>query len=248
MRSEADVQKFIENRDHVLTLLVDKTEDVQLSGKVKQFTFGDTILLAMRCNESSLMSQHCRQFILVLRKFLVDSLNRGLFLRGSLSIGFHYSDEKSNTVLGPAVDDAAGWYEQADWIGLHVTPLASMKIEEWREAEKGPKDHLVIDYDVPIKGESQRLKAVNWPKVLFVKELAPSDARVRPRRYLLERLTVRDIPRGVESKYSNTMKFFDHVVKMQKLKPLPAIVQRLAPRKSTRSGIDETWYQPRDIG
>jgi hypothetical protein len=38
-------------------------------------------------------------------------------------------DEKSNTVMGDAIADAAQWYEKSDWIGVHFTPRSYMQLK-----------------------------------------------------------------------------------------------------------------------
>lgn len=46
----------------------------------------------------------------------------GIFLRGCISIGDFYESQKM--ILGPAIDEAAQYYEIANWIGVHLAPSA----------------------------------------------------------------------------------------------------------------------------
>lgn len=41
-------------------------------------------------------------------------------MRGAVSYGRNYHEDTQ--VFGPAVEESAAWYEEADWIGLSATP------------------------------------------------------------------------------------------------------------------------------
>jgi len=49
-------------------------------------------------------------------------------LRGATSYGEFEVGE--NKFLGRAIDEAAAWYEQGDWIGVHLAPSAAFVYEE----------------------------------------------------------------------------------------------------------------------
>ncbi len=88
-----------------------------------------------------------------------DRLNLILF-RGAVSIGTFYADDQSNTIMGEAVSDAAAWHAEAEWIGIHATPRATLLLNSLLEREKDRKDWTMIDYDVPMKsGGTVPLKA-----------------------------------------------------------------------------------------
>jgi hypothetical protein len=146
---------------------------------------------------------------------------KGILFRGAISIGSFTVNEATNTVMGAAVTDAAAWYDRADWIGIVATPQASLLIQSVVEHEHKSLNHLFVDYAVPIKeGPALVLKAVNWPKAFFVAGLTPCEAGERQRAKCLALLAKNQVPRGTESKYFSTLKFFDHVVQSQNLKRL----------------------------
>ena len=124
----------------------------------------------------------------------------------------------NQTILGPAVSDAAAWYEQADWIGIHATPRATLFIQSLLEASSGKDlDHVLVDYDVPLKDRSTRkLKAINWPKGFYLQPLRPFGAGTT-RGLVLRALTARHVPKDTESKYFHALSFFAHVEKLQHL-------------------------------
>jgi hypothetical protein len=119
--------------------------------------------------------------------------------------------------MGPAVSDAAAWYDKADWIGINATPHATMYIQSLIEGSSTKLDHLIIDYDVPLKGTPSAVcvKTINWPKAFWVQGLRPAGTDTA-RAMLLRFLAQHQAPRGTESKYFNALKFFDYIVKNQK--------------------------------
>jgi hypothetical protein len=50
----------------------------------------------------------------VLGDLLRDALIQNIIFRGALSFGEYLIDKKSNSILGPAVNDVANWYEAFD--------------------------------------------------------------------------------------------------------------------------------------
>lgn len=210
MQTDQEIGRFLRAREKVLKDMQTKIEGVTFSTLPQTLTFGDTILVSAVSRNEALLKKDCDCLLRVLRKFLVYALSEGLFFRGVFSIGDHYRNADDGVILGPAIDDAAAWFEQADWIGIHATPHTSLRLEQWGWGAK-IKNFLVIDYDIPMKTGKMRLKAVNWPKCYLIDDLSPIDKNQDPRKHVLEQLTSRAIPRGVESKHYNTLEYFDYV-------------------------------------
>lgn len=220
--SDQEIETFLRSRENVMELLNEKIEEFpdKIDRKdIEIFTFNDTILIAYKTNSRQPSLRQIDPFFHILRKFLVDSLSHKILFRGSVAIGTFYVDCETNTVMGQAVTDAAAWYEKADWIGIHATPKATIVIQRWLERRSASKEHLMLDYDVPLKdGKSIRAKAVNWPKVFFVNSLTPCENGEKPKEKILQLLAEHAVPLGAERKYFNTLDFFDHAVKEIKKK------------------------------
>src|SRR6266403_219846 len=105
---------------------------------------------------------------------------------------------------------------KAEWIGAHATPRSTLVIQRWLEHNAKTKAHVMLDYAVPLKGGAfVRTKVVNWPKVFFVDSISPCEG-TEPKEKLLEFLAQHQVPWGTESKFNNTIAFFDHAVKQIK--------------------------------
>jgi len=197
-----------------------KAHAVLNTDRLSTFTFNDTIIFSLSAEREQLTTKEVSAFFLLLRKFMVDSLQKGILFRGSVALGSFYADKATNTVMGEAVTDAASWYSKADWVGIHATPRASIVLNGLLERENKTRDYAMVDYDVPMKGgPPMKLKAVNWPKALFVDGLTPEETRIAPKATALSWFGRQPIPAGAEGKCFNAIAFFDHVVARQKLTP-----------------------------
>src|SRR5688572_845853 len=112
--SDDEVQRFMESRQSVIGLLNQKIEDT--IGPIRRdrfdvFTFNDTVVVAYRTATEPAPGEIVA-FFQILRKFLVDSLGKGILLRGAVSIGSFFVDSPNNTIMGQAITDAAAWYNK----------------------------------------------------------------------------------------------------------------------------------------
>lgn len=168
-------------------------------------TFGDTILFTWNVGKDRVMKS-LWPVADWLQRILYLGLYRGLALRGAVSVGEYL--EAEDTVIGPAVADAAAWYEQADWFGAMLTPalkyhlitaidspgLSDMQCERW-----------FVEYDVPLKGGGKLKQwVVAWPYLVYASKKPPT-----PRATLATILWSFPKPKGTESKYENSFRFFE---------------------------------------
>jgi hypothetical protein len=139
----------------------------------------------------------------------VWAFEKGIFLRGVISVGDFWQAE--NLLIGPAVDEAAEWYEQPDWIGVSAAPSARFGIERMIEQRViGVSERIgnhFVHYAVPIKtlGPTNTW-ALAWPRYVF-----PKDQTLSARALLLAYFAQQSIGPGANSKYENALRFFDFV-------------------------------------
>jgi hypothetical protein len=104
-----------------------------------------------------------------------SALDHGFLFRGAVAFGDFYRGPNSRFLLGPAVDEAADWYTQADWAGIHLTPSTTR-----RPNPLNPRDEpsiaeapLLVTYPVPLKdGGSVNASALDW--TAFGRDRLPS--------------------------------------------------------------------------
>ena len=187
------------------------------SAKLERFVFQDTVIFVYESGDSTISIDEIVWFSHVLRTFEGGAFARQLLFRGAWAYGeFYLVSREANSVLGPAVRDAARWFERADWIGIHATPRTSMFVQSLIDATSRDIRFVLLDYDVPMKGGSKlNLKAINWPKNLHLRY--PNSDAQRIRGLLEESLVADPIPVDAERKHFHARAFFDYVMKDQGL-------------------------------
>jgi hypothetical protein len=214
-----ETDNFLQSRELVLNKLDERAKAGKIDKtRLRVFTFNDTVVIVyLAANGHGVTLEDVTVFGIRLRAFMMHSLQNRILFRGALSVGLFYGvDDKTNTIMGPAVSDAAAWYDQADWMGIQATPHASIFIQSLLEGSSA-HEYILADYDVPLKGgKSVNVKALNWPKAFYVEGLRPGGDQPT-RAMLLSFLAQHQAPKGTESKYFNTIAYFDAIVSQQEL-------------------------------
>jgi hypothetical protein len=177
------------------------------SDRTRIIGLGDTLIAAVHGNDSP--REQLEEIALTLTMLLTFGMMNGLFFRGAISYGrwweFDPPPPGSLHLLGPAVDEAAEWRDQAEWIGCALTPRAGFEWERSQNFDATNPAALYTDYPVPVKhGEPVGVLkwALNWPEQSGL-----------PRRDLLEALSKGSIPKVAAMKYVNTLSFYDEAWK-----------------------------------
>lgn len=135
-----ECEDFVRKRDEIMdeaskSYLLDKHHELlkyDLAPTISAI-FGDTLLFAWSFDGDKAASQPVALKFLAmwLAHFIWDGVKRQIFYRGAMSTGEILVNPGSNTVIGPAVVDAAAWYEQADWFGVIATPSFGIGIDHF---------------------------------------------------------------------------------------------------------------------
>lgn len=175
--------------------------------KLRPRFFGDSVLMTYEVQEEELMTEYLDKFLFILNCFVPTAMELGVLFRGALSIGRYI--EKQDVALGPAVTDAANWYEKPDFIGVIATPAASHCIKAaLAEDDAGdlsdfPLARYLVLYDVPISGGSTlRTYALNWVDALLA--IHCKIHKQAPLPWFYQRVKDFPVPPGTETKYANT--------------------------------------------
>jgi hypothetical protein len=206
--SKDELEQFLQARNQIVDLVAKLAEEqIKINPKhLRRFVFNDTIILAY---VRGVTYQAAWDFCHILRVVEAFFLERQIFFRGAIGVGdFYKVDERINTVMGPAVSDAAAWYDRADWIGIHTTPYATIFLRSLLEKERKNIDCVLVDYDIPLKDKGRmKLKAINWPKRVYLDQgKSVEQARAK----MLSLLAKAPMPVGSESKYFHAIEFFNY--------------------------------------
>lgn len=128
------------------------------------FAFSDTLIFsAYGVTDDVLLTAMAE----ITNYVMVVGLSLGLHIRGVISFGKFW--QKDSFFIGPAIDEAADWYEECEWMGISMTPSASFKLDELEKRFAAKMGNWFVRYDIPTKHGIERASwATVWPKVNFV--------------------------------------------------------------------------------
>lgn len=172
--------------------------------------FADSILITLPIEREHLNWVPIARTFSGVAAVLATAFGRGILFRGAIAIGNYI--ETDDAVLGPAILDAAHWYESADLFSVLATPNALFNIrrllcdrndmELW---PVGAVEMLGLPYDVPMKnGKSVHTHLVDWT---FSARIRSCDASVDIERWFYGIIADYIVTPDVESKYRNTLQF-----------------------------------------
>jgi hypothetical protein len=144
---------------------------------------------------------------------LATAFNRGILFRGAIAIGNYI--ETNDAVLGPAILDAAHWYETANMFGVFATPNAMFTIrrllcdrEDIESWAIGAVESTGLPYEVPLNsGLTIDTHMVDWS---FSAGVRSRDAAHDIEKWFYKVLERYPVTPDVELKYRNTLSFLNH--------------------------------------
>lgn len=188
--------KAISTRETKVSLLEDRYKSI----RPDVFSLSDTIAITVEGDvEPALefIGQICGQLV-------NSTIFKGLPLRGAISYGPYL--KRQNAMVGKAVDEVASWYEQADWIGVFVTPSAMLRFPS------SPEYLPVIcpRYAVPLKSAQRReFYCVDWTFWSIASPNTREKMEERRGKIVEALLELGPLIPEVANKVLNTLDFFD---------------------------------------
>lgn len=131
-----------------------------------------------------------------------ESIQSALPMRGATAYGdFEISD---NIFVGKAVDEAASWHEQGNWIGVNLSPSAEFVFA------KGSSASAWVPYAAPLKtGMKWQPHCVNWLTSWSEIEREKETVRAKFR-------SMGPIVPEIAPKFINTLSFIEEMTKRPK--------------------------------
>lgn len=189
------------------------------SKEIKYNFFSDSIIISFQDKSKSddEFIDNVHLFARDILTFFYNALMRGIKYRGAISYGEYYKSEEF--IVGPAIDDAAMYYDKYDWIGISLTPKTSYLMKskgipiEKRILDDNEYRLYFKDYKAPLKSCSTppNVLSLNWPLFIYKTRLSKVDI-VSLKKILLDILSQSQIPLEALSKYENTIAFFDSTI------------------------------------
>lgn len=188
-------------------------------GNLKPMFFGDSILLTYEIKKKDDFLEVFRRMCFVLKAIIPQGLSEGIMFRGALTVGQYI--ERDEVVLGPAVVDAANWYEELECAGIMITPSGAYQVRHYYESEfpgmleaSCGTNHL-IKYNIPTKNGLIDGFMLSWPESIKFYNTEKDENLMA---WFYRVIKGFSIPLGTEQKYKNTENFIDHFVKSTSIK------------------------------
>jgi hypothetical protein len=216
-----DSLKFIKKRDESIERIIAMSKNylspLNIIPDLDIATFGDTIIICWPIIDevTDNLHLHLMGMFHLMKLLMIDGITDQFFYRGSIAIGEYIQYE--NTILGPAVSDAAMWYEKTDWFGIILTPncefVTTYSMFEENKYNKNiidtvPIESLIVKYPVPIGNSTQDFYSIPWPVELLLTP-AYTKCDITPKAWFFLKMSIAKIPIGTESKYYNSLAFFE---------------------------------------
>ena len=178
------------------------------------YPFGDTVLFIWDLANHPKPDVFLLYFANIASFLMILALDKGIVFRGAMTIGDYIQNE--NVVIGPAIADAASWYELANMIGIIVTPYCGQFISSICEdipinPTAYPPNYMAgislsfRKYNVPLKGGiEESLWTINWPSLNGARMSSKSIAL----KWYYDCIKRVPIPLGTEEKYRNTESYY----------------------------------------
>ena len=172
------------------------------------FSFNDTI------------ESFCRIYLLS-QWFFNALISKDIPVRGALTSGCLYADDKSRIYVGPGLIDAYEYLEKQNWIGLVLTPSVKQKLKGTDFSDYPDQALDFIKYDVPIKKKkningaiqtelaSERLYAYKFSR--FPGTISYAEEIIRRMYQIAKNELGEDREFMYKDKYENTLKFIEHL-------------------------------------
>ncbi len=115
------------NAIHILMQLIEGVRSQaeehrgRITGNIEVKSISDTIVIFTPCKEEE-VSVAIDIHGALCQWIIPKSIDAEIPVRGAISYGEF--EVNGNIFVGKGVDEAAAWHEQADWIGVHLTPSA----------------------------------------------------------------------------------------------------------------------------
>lgn len=179
-------------------------EDLHEKLEYNVTAFSDTIVISIYCFDPP---SAIPLMVEIISDAFLFAINNGIFFRGVISTGI-FCHTKS-LIIGPAIDEAAEFYMQADWIGISAAPSASFGLSRLEtQGAAGELSKWFIKYNIPTKTSVQRNEwALSWPRKFLMQ--AGNANTLSSKGQLFQILSTHPISNDAMSKYRNTMDFFD---------------------------------------
>lgn len=175
-------------------------------------TFSDTIMIIVETTEikTDLIRLTRSLYLPFIMSIIID-----MPLRGCIAAGEFHHDK--TLIVGPAIDEAAEYYQIPQWVGISASPGTNRLIEEIYDSDQNALKGIFFKCDIPLKKSiEQNAWALRWPDdsdktIADISESLVRTKYMNTRHLINERIKKAE---GLDAslKWRNTWKFYELVI------------------------------------
>ena len=206
-----------------------QTKNIELN--LSTYCFSDTILMTLIPEKNVDKIDAIKKCSFLISSVIIKGIDLGILFRGTISFGKFYKseEEKHSFTIGPAVDEAADWYDKISLIGAICSPSVGLSLDAY--VEKNPNklgSKYFIKHNVLLKNNSYNTWILSWPIMIsyylghHTNSSDPPEKTIQylkeNKSWLLEKFSKIGIGSYDFGKFENTMKFYDTLVDLFNVK------------------------------
>lgn len=183
-------------------------------------SFSDTLIFVIIGEEKICIETS----ILVVAELMAKSFPKNIIFRGSMSYGDVYYDKDYNIFLGPAIEEAADWYEQGQIIGVYTAPSLNTFLDLNKDKVFDlPYSTHSVKFSIKLENGDNYDCWIPWWPFTFAMNLY-NTRRIQPKDYSSYVKTLKgnrniifkensaNVGANVLTKHQNTIRFYDYVI------------------------------------
>jgi len=172
-------------------------------------TFSDTIMIIVQTDSD--VKTTLLKLASALRIPFIMSMMLNNPIRGCIAIGSFHLD--GSFIVGPAIEEAANYFELPQWIGISASPKANREIEKISDSNPDEIRDSFFRCDIPLSTSiEQNAWALRWPDISdMILKLESSKKYENMLDFMNEKLENTTSIAGA-LKWRNTLKFYDLVM------------------------------------
>jgi hypothetical protein len=203
--------------------LKNKFEMQKIKLRMSIYHFSDTIMISLIPDSENKLKTFLNSSLLI-SSVIVSGIDSGILLRGTISYGKFYRkrEEKYSFIVGPAIDEAAEWYDKGQIIGAFCSPSLCFGLDAYNDENK-INSEFYLRHPLMLKdGRVFESWVLNWPVMISYylgedteqnSRLNMVDSLIKNKNWVLNKFSDISIGTYDFNKFENTMKFYETVVK-----------------------------------
>lgn len=187
--------------------------------------FSDTIMMIITPEKNADKIDYLKRCSFLISSVIIKGIDLGILLRGTISFGKFYESgyDKHSFTIGPAIDEAADWYNSISLIGSICSPSVGLSLDAYtaRHPDKSISKYF-IKHPILLKNKSTYNGwTLSWPVMIhyYLGQVTSMDSNQdlsqnlrENKSWLLDKFSNLSIGVNDFEKFENTIKLYETLI------------------------------------